>query len=123
MLIFVITKDDVKYLLPFSVILIAALPAAGQVSFSLNVGTVSAAEPDDPLSLQNTWVPTAGNSSQTESMVFYSKGSGTSVKFSAMYEVSEIFSAGLTYRIEKWSMEENFRTSDINSFGGLFPMT
>ncbi len=53
-------------------------------------------------------------------MRFFSKGTGSFVKFTAMWEVSEIFSAGLTYRMAKWNMDENFRNATINSLGGLF---
>jgi hypothetical protein len=114
-------RNAVKHHLFLTVLLLfVVFASAGQVSFSVNFGTVVAAEDDDPYSLKNTWVPISGNSSQTESMRFYSKGTGTLIKFTGMWEVSEIFSAGLTYRMVKWNMEEAHRTSDINSLGGLF---
>jgi len=98
--------------------LLASVRGAAQFSFSLNVGTVMANEGDDPYSLKNTWQP-VGNSG-SESLVFYEGGLGTSIKLAGMWEVSEIFSVGLVYRIIGWNLEHSHRSSDMNSLGGQF---
>lgn len=109
------------FILLTSLALVAAVRTVAQPSFSLNVGTFVAAEGDDPYSLKSIWVPISGNnSSQDQSLRFYAGGTGTAIKISAMWEVSEIFSAGLAYKMVKWNMEEDYRSSDINSIGGQF---
>lgn len=89
-----------------------------QFSFSVNVGTVIANEGDDPYSLKNTWPPASNPGS--ESIVFYEGGTGTTIKLGGMWEVSEIFSAGLVYRMVSWNLEHSHRSSDVNSIGAQF---
>lgn len=76
-------------------------------------------EGNDPYALKSTWQPVGGSNS-SESLSFYAGGTATVLKLSAMWDVSEIFSAGLAYRIVGWNLGENHRSSDMNSFGVQF---
>jgi len=84
---------------------------------------VVAAEGDDPFSLKNSdkWVPISGsNGSTSDPIVFFTAATGIVYKLSAMWEVGEIFSAGLAFRSIQWNMEEEHRTSDMQSLGVQF---
>jgi len=102
-------------------VFLSMLQTAAQPSFFLNIGTLVAAEGDDPFRLQNTWTPLSGTGSNTSGgMVFYEGGTATVIKLSAMWDVSEIFSAGLAYKMIKWNLEHNYRSSDMNCLGAQF---
>lgn len=108
------------FILP-ALVFAAFVGVKAQPSFSVNFGSNIAEPGDDPYGINNPWVPTSGNNTSTEDgLKFFSGGSSTTIKLNAMWEVSEIFSAGIAYKMMSWKMDKNFRTSDMSSLGVQF---
>lgn len=73
---------------------------------------------NDPYALSATW-PTPGNETE-QGIAFFAGATGLHLKGVLGWEISDHFSAGITFQMLNVSNPANFRKADITSIGGQF---